>query len=134
MRRQNPPQSSLEQAQALERYLNPMALGVAYFLCATAWFAVIALLFSILVSGYLLSPTKTMTALFLVMALAPGALAFVEFGRRPNDLLSVCIRGFANSRRAPISVAADRCAFKVLLMTGESLCVNLSFHYPAKNH
>lgn len=134
MRRQNPPQASLDQALALERYLNPVQLGVVYVLCATAGFVIIAILFAILASGYLIKPTKAITMLFAVLALSPWALALIEFLRRPSDLLSTYIRSLANSRRQPVSVTADRCAFKVLLMTGEPLCVNLSFYYPAKDH
>lgn len=71
---------------------------------------------------------------FALLALSPAALAVVEFRRRPDDLISTIIRSLAKSRRQPIDVVTDRCAFKVLLMTGETLCVNLAFHYPAKNH
>jgi len=61
MRRQNPPQASLDQALALEKYLNPIAIGVAYALCAIAGFAVVALLFAVLVYDYILSATAATT-------------------------------------------------------------------------
>lgn len=134
MRRQNPPQASLDQALTFERYLNPVQLGVAYVVCATAGFVLIAILFAVLASGYILSPTGATTVVFALLALSPAVLAVIEFRRRPDDLISTIIRSLANSRRQPIAVATDRCAFKVLLMTGETLCVNLAFHYPQKNH
>lgn len=134
MRRQNPPQASLDQALTFERYLNSATLGIMYAICAIAGFVTITILFAILASGYLLSPTGSTTVVFALLALSPAALAIIEFRRRPDDLLSTFLRSLANSRRQPISVAADRCAFKVLLMTGETLCVNLAFYYPAKNH
>jgi hypothetical protein len=134
MRRQNPPQASLEQALALEKYLNPIAIGVAYTLCAVAGFAVIALLFAVLVYDYILSATAVTTVIFSLAALVPALFAFFAFSRRPGDPLSRSIRSLAEARRSPISVKADRYSFKVLLMTGEPLCVNLAFHYPAKYH
>ncbi|MFZ0661677.1 MAG: hypothetical protein WAM66_03215 [Acidobacteriaceae bacterium] len=134
MRRQNPPQESLDQALALERYLNPAPLGEIYTVCATAGFVVITLLFAVLASGYFLSPTKSTTTLFVLLALSPGVLALVEFISSPNDLLSFLIRRLANSRRRPIRLTADSCTFKVPLKTGETMSVNLSFHYPAKKY
>jgi len=134
MRRQNPPQVSLDQALAFERNLNPAPLGVAYAVCAIAGFVTITILFAILASDYLLSPTGTTTAIFALLALSPAVLALMEFRRRPDDLLSTFIRSMANSRREPISVTAERCAFKVLLITGETLYVDLAFHYPGKSH
>lgn len=133
MRRQNPPQSSLEQARALEKYLNPAAIATIYALFATASFVLIALLFGFLVYSYILSPTPVAIASFAILALSPSALALFALRRRPDDLLSVAIRSLADSRRRPINVAADRVAYKVLLMTGETLCVNLSFFYPVKS-
>ena len=134
MRRQNPPQASLDQALALEKYLTPIALGVVYTLCAVAGFAVVALLFAVLVYADILSPTAATTVIFSLAALMPAVFAFFAFSRRPGDPLSRSIRSLAEARRQPISVKADRYSFKVLLMTGEPLCVNLAFHYPAKHH
>jgi len=134
MRRQNPPQASLDQALALEKYLNPFALSVVYALCAIAGFAVVALLFAVLVYSYILNATATVTILFSLVASVPAVLAILGFLRRPHDPLSRSIRSLAASRRRPISVKADRYSFKVLLMTGEPLCVNLAFRYPAKYH
>jgi hypothetical protein len=134
MRRQNPPQASLDQALALEKYLSPFALGVTYALCAIVGFAVVALFFAVLVYDYILNAAVVTTVLFSLVALVPAVFAIFAFMRRPDDPLSRAIRNLADSRRQPISVKADRYSFTVLLMTGEPLCVNLAFHYPAKYH
>lgn len=132
MRRQNPPQASLDQAHSIERYLNRPAITVAYALCATMFFGFISLLFAVLVHDYLLNPTPTTTAFFAMISLVPAVLAFLACRRRPDDPLSWSIMRLANSRRIPINVAADRRSFKVPLMNGETICVNFSFHYPTK--
>lgn len=133
MRRQNPPQSSLDQARALEKYLNPTAIAIIYALFATASFVFIALLFLVLVYGYGMSPTPMATSAFATLALAPFVLVLLAFRLRPGDPLSLSIRSLADERRKPIRVAGDHIGYKVLMMTGETLCVNLSFFYPAKN-
>jgi hypothetical protein len=134
MRRQNPPQASLDQALALEKYLSPFALGVVYALCAVVGFAVVALIFAVLVYSYILNATATATIFFSLVASVPAVFAVLAFVGRPYDPLSRSIRRLADSRRRPISVKADRSSFTVLLMTGEPLCVNLAFHFPAKYH
>lgn len=134
MRRQNPPQSSLEQAQALERWLRPAPLAVAYVVCATAAIVVVTLLLTTLASGNLLNPTRSTTAIFALLALGICALAWFQFQCRPHDFLSASFRVLANSRRRPIKVAAEHCVFKVMLRSGEILCADLAFHYPGRNH
>lgn len=134
MKRQNPPQASLDQALTFERFLNPVQLGVAYAVLAIAGFIFVTILFAVLASSSLVSSTRATTVVFAMLALSPAVLALIEFQRRPDDLLSVLIRSAAESRRKPLSVTADRCTFKVLLRSGETLCVNLGFYYPAKYH
>lgn len=134
MRRQNPPEASLDQACAIERYLNPTAIAAAYTLFASLSFTFIALLFAMLVYDYILIPTAGTITVFVVIALAPGAVALLAFKQKPNDVVSVCIRSLADSKRRPVEVAPDPHAFKVLLMSGETLCVNFGFYYPASYH
>lgn len=132
MRRQNPPQASLDQAQSIERFLNTAAIASVYALCSAAFFGFTSLLFAVLVHDYILNPTPTTIAFFAMVGLAPAILAFFACRRRPDDPLSWSIMRLANSRRIPISVAADPRSFKVLLMNGETICINFSFYYPAK--
>jgi hypothetical protein len=132
MRRQNPPQASLDQAQYIERFLSPAAIASTYALCAAMFFGFISLLFAVLVHDYLLNPAPTTIALFAMIGLAPTLLGFFACGRRPDDPLSWAIMRVANSRRIPVTLAADPRSFKVLLMNGETICVNFWFYYPAK--
>lgn len=134
MRRQNPPQASLDQALYLEKYLHPVAIAAIYALCAMLAFGFIALLFAVLVHDYLLNPTWLSISVFSLAGLVPLVLGFLANSHRPDDPLSLAIRGLAESRRCPISVTADPRAFKVLLMSGDSACINFSFYYPQKNH
>jgi hypothetical protein len=133
MRRQNPPQAALDQAQHIEKFLNPAAIAVAYALLAAILFGFISLLFAVLVHDYLLNPTPTTISLFAVAGLVPAVFAFLAYRGRPDDPLSWSIMRLANSWRIPVSLVADRRTFKVLLMNGETICINFSFHYPAKN-
>ena len=73
MRRQNPPQASLDQAQSLERLLHPAAIAAAYSLWAALAFGFIALLFALLVHDYILNPTPLAIAAFTLIGLVPGA-------------------------------------------------------------
>ena len=134
MRRQNPPQASLDQALYLEKYLRPAALAAIYALCAMLCFGFIAVLFAVLVHDYILNPTWGSITFFSLAGSVPVVLGFLAYSRRPDDPLSRSIRGLAESRRCPISVAADPRTFKVLLMNGDSVCINFSFYYPENYH
>ena len=132
MRRQNPPQSFLDKASDFERYLSASAVGAAYAFCAAVSFGLLALVFAMLVNSGVIYPSVPMLALFVMIASAPAVMAIVAFRRRPSDPFSDYIRNLAESWQQPLKVAEDRSSFKVLLMSGEALCVNLSFCYPAE--
>jgi hypothetical protein len=134
MRRQNPPQASLDQALYLEKYLHPAAIAAIYALCATVSFGFIALLYAVLVHDYILNPTSASITFFSMAGSVPLALAFLVYSRRPDDPLSRFIRRLAESRQCAISVIDDPRTFKVLLMNGDAVCINFSFYYPEKNH
>jgi len=85
-----------------------------------------------LVNSGVIYPSVPMLALFVMIASAPAVMAIVAFRRRPSDPFSDYIRNLAESWQQPLKVAEDRSSFKVLLMSGEALCVNLSFCYPAE--
>lgn len=133
MRRQNPPQSSLDQARALEKYLNRGSIAMIYTAFATGAFALVVLLFGLTVYDDLVRPDFVTLAGFTLMALLPAVLAVLAFRLAPNDPLSIVIRGVADSRRRPLPVKPVPISFKVLLKTGEELCVNFWFHSPAKS-
>lgn len=132
MRRQNPPQVSLDQAQSIEKYFNPATIATLYIFCATLYCGFISSLFAVLVHDYIINPTLTAIGSFSVIALAPTVWVFFACIRRPDDPLSRTIKKFSEARRNPIEVVADRCTFKVLLKSGETLCINFSFHYPGR--
>lgn len=132
MRRQNPPQASLDQAQSLEKLLHPAAVVAAYSFWTTLAFGFVALLFAVLIHDYLLNPTPLAIALFVLLGLVPGALAVMAWKRRPGDPFSRIIRYLAAGRRLPLSVFAHPCTFKFLLMNGETLCINSALCYPVK--
>lgn len=133
MRRQNPPKAFLDKASEIEKYLNPLAVGAAYALCAAVSFGLLAVLFAALVDGGVLYPNWMTLTVFVIVAATPGVLAILAFRRRPSDPFSDYIRSLAESWQQPIKLTEDRCTFKVLMTTGEVLCVNLSFYYPAED-
>jgi hypothetical protein len=133
MRRQNPPQASLDQARNIEKYLSPPSIAAAYALGAAIYFGFVALLFAVMVHDYIVDPTPITIAIFTIVGVAPVVLTYLVWKRRPDDPLSYAIERLADSRRVPLGLTADRRTFKVRLMNGETLCVNLSFYYPEKN-
>jgi hypothetical protein len=132
MRRQNPPQASLDQAQSLEKFLHPAAVAAAYSLWAALAFGFVALLFAVSVHDYLVSPTPLTIALFVLIGLVPGTLAVLAWKHRPGDPFSRIVQYLLDWRRLPISVFAHPCTYKFLLMNGETLCVNSALFYPVK--
>ncbi|MGB7189208.1 MAG: hypothetical protein WBD10_03675 [Acidobacteriaceae bacterium] len=132
MRRQNPPQASLDQARALEKYLTRGSIGTIYALFATVSFALVAMLFALFVYDNLVTASTAALAVFALMALLPAVLALLAFRLTPRDPLSIVIRGVADSRRRALPVKPLPISFKVLLGTGEALCLNFWFHSPVK--
>lgn len=132
MRRQNPPQSFLDKASEYEKYLSATAVGAAYALCAAVSFGLLALVFAMLVNSGAIYPSGITLTVFVIIAAAPAALAILAFRRRPSDPFSDYLRKAADSLQQPLKVTEDRSSFKVLMMNGETLCVNLSFFYPAE--
>ena len=133
MRRQNPPQASLDQARALEKYLNRASIGTIYALFATVSFALVTMFFALFVYDNLVAASAAAVAVFAMMALLPAVLALLLFRWAPGDPVSIVIRGVADSRRRPLPVNPIPISFKVLLGTGEVLCLNFWFHSPVKS-
>jgi hypothetical protein len=134
MRRQNPPQASLDLARNIEKYLNPTTIAAVYALCAAVYCGYVALMLAVLLHEYILNPTPETFGMFAAIGIVPTAFAVLACKHRPSDPLSRFIRWLASLWRRPVNVAADQYTFKVLLMQGETLCINCSFYYPAKNH
>jgi hypothetical protein len=133
MRRQNPPQASLDKAQNVERYFSPTVIASAYAACSVLYFVFIALLFAALVHDFILNPSLLAITIFALLAVVPAALIFLIYFRRPNDPFSKYIKRVANVLRTPVRVSPDQCVFKVLLMDGAVSCVHLTFYYPSSD-
>lgn len=138
MRRQNPPQASLGNVLEIEKYASPLAIVAANTLCAAVVFGVLelllALLFAILVDGGVLNPSAITLTLFAGIALAAGWLAVKAFRSRPEEPTSESSASVTTFRPRPMELEADRCSFKILLISGDTACVNVSFFYPKEDH
>lgn len=132
MRSQNPPQAYLDRALAVEKCLRPATIASIYVIGSVSWAILISLIFA--ASVYLSSVTTTPLAItiFLALALIPAGFAVAAWCMRPNDLLSTYLSRYANMCRTPITATNDQRMFKVMLMTGEAIAIDLSFHYPVK--
>jgi hypothetical protein len=131
MKLQNPPQAFLEKAQDLEKYLNPTTIVSLYAAAAVLYVAFVALIFAVLYSASIVSPTPTVYILFAIVAFVPAILIFLLSFLRPQDPVSACITTRANAWRRPLDVPPDQSTFKVRLMDGAIVCVDLTFYYPS---
>ncbi|MGC2163522.1 MAG: hypothetical protein WA634_16555 [Silvibacterium sp.] len=131
MRRQNPPQSCIDYAQELDKYLSPLPLAAIYCLSGFAYCILISLIFAGLVYVSVLNPTPVVITIFAAVGFIPTTLLFFAWFLRPNDPISSHLTSLANMWRTPISAPADPCTFKIWLRSGESLCIQLTFYYPS---
>jgi hypothetical protein len=133
MKRQNPPQQSIERAREIEKYLSPTSLAMIYGACAVVYGIAIALVFALIVAAGIVTTNQTTVMVFALVGVIPAVFIFLAVFLRPNDPVSRYIKGFADSCRRPLPVAPEDCTFKVHLMDGETLCIKLSFYYPAQD-
>lgn len=131
MRRQNPPQSYLDKAADIDKYLRPAMLGSMYLVCGILYCAFIGVILTILLYTSVVSPSSMTFGIFAVIGLVPTVFVFLAYFLRPNDPLSNSIANTANSWRRPLSVPPDSCVFKAQLRSGEILSVQLSFYFPS---
>lgn len=134
MRRQNPPQSHLENAARIEGYLRPTTVISAYAILAAISLAVIAFFFILFLNESILAPNGSTITTFLIVGSIPVLLAMIFCVSRPRDPVSAWINGMAREWRAPLELAAQECTFKELLGDGDGLSVTVSIYYPVKNH
>jgi hypothetical protein len=134
MRRQNPPQIYLDRALEIEKYLRPIAIASVYVIAGICYCMVVSLIFGVLINDSMLNPTPATITLFAILGFVPAALLFLAPFLRPHDPLSSYVTELANSCRRPLSVTPDDCTFKVPLVDGETLFINLGFYYPLKDH
>jgi hypothetical protein len=134
MRRQNPPQSYLDKAVDIEKYLRPSTIASMYLAVGMLYCTVIAVILTILLYTSVVSPTPMNFALFAVIGFVPTVFVFLAYFLRPNDPLSTSITNTANSWRRPIDVTPDSRTFKTHLRDGNTVTVQLSFYFPANFH
>ena len=133
MRRQNPPQSSIDRARSIEKYLSPTSIAVIYGIGAIIYAVGVTLVFALMVGAGAITVTQTSIMVVALIGLVPATFIFLAVFLRPNDPVSQYIKGAADSFRKPMPVAPDDCTFKVHLMDGETLCVRMCFFYPANS-
>jgi hypothetical protein len=134
VRRQNPPQASIDRARDIEKYLSPTSIAIIYGIGAVIYAVVVTLFYALMVAAGFISATQTSVMVFALVGLIPATFIFLAVFLRPNDPISRYIKSAADSFRRPMPVAPDDCTFKVHLMDGETLCVKMCFFYPAKDH
>lgn len=134
MKRQNPPQSHLENAARIESYLRPITVIPAYAILAAISLAVIALFFVLILNESILTPAESTITTFLIVGSIPVLLAAIFCVSRPRDPISLWLNSMARQWRTPIELAAQECTFKELLGDGDGLSITVSIYYPAKNH
>lgn len=134
MRKQNPPQANLENAEYLERYLQPTVIYSVYAIAAVLCVAVVALCFALLIWNQTLAATETTFVALAVLVCLPVAAALVLSFLRPRDPLSAWLTGGVKTWRRPLELHRQDCKFRELLGSGEGLSVKLALFYPVKNN
>lgn len=131
MKAQNPPQAHLDKAHRIEKYLSPGTTGLIYAIISVSW----AVLLSVVAAGLIhLSavPAAPVTiTIFAVLAVIPTAVSIPTWFLRPHDPVSSYIMRLAEMWRTPISLIAELCTFRTVLLSGDILSVQVVFHMPA---
>lgn len=133
MRRQNPPQVHLQNAQELEKYLRPGWIIPAYAIAGSLYIAFVAVTFVLLIHDSMLNPTHAAVTTFAVIGLVPTMAAVLFCFIRPHDPLSSWINRAAKEWRQPLALAPEECTFKELLGNGDGVCIKISLIYPVKH-
>jgi hypothetical protein len=130
MKRQNPPQSSLERADAIEKYLSPVSIASMYGVLGIFYIAIVSLLFADLVANSDVSVSATSVTIYVAFAIIPASFLMLAWILRPEDPLSRHFFHLASRWRQPIALPPDCCTFQALMMDGEPISIKLSFYYP----
>lgn len=133
MRRKNPPQAYIDKSDRVERYLRSTTLALVYGITGIAYAVIVSLVFADLLYESILKPTTITVTIFAVVGFIPTILIFLAYFLRPDDPLSSYLTRLMNLWRTPFDVPPDQCTFKVRLMNGEALCIDLTFYYPLRS-
>jgi hypothetical protein len=129
MKRQNPPQSHLDKAVEIEKYLRPVTIASLYAIAGVFIAALITVVYAIF-HRFDAKPPLSSAAMLTAIASIPVVLAVLAYFVTPHDPLSLYIRVLANAWRRPLTVAPSECTFNELLGDGENLCIRAMFYYP----
>lgn len=131
MKFQNPPQGNLDKAQSIEKYLAPAMIASIYAIIAVFWAVLVAGVFAALVSVSAVNPTPVSVTILVVLAIIPSVFGIAACFSRPNDPASLYITRLAEMWRKPISVVAELCTFKTVLLSGNTVSIQVAFYFPA---
>jgi hypothetical protein len=134
MRRQNPPQDHIDKAHELEKFLDPTTIAAMYAIFGILFALFVSIVYAVLVHSFVLEPTRSISAIFVVVGGIPLVFAFVAYFASPRDPVSSYITKLATAWRRPLDVCANEFVFQELLMDGEALCFKLAVYYPSKYH
>lgn len=134
MRKQNPPQAYLENADFLERYLRLSVILPIYAIASLLCIGIVTLTFTLLIHNGVLSSTPPVISAFVTLLCLPAAAAILFCLLRPRDPVSAWLVGGVKTWRQPLEMHREDCTFKELLGSGEGLCVKVAVYYPVRNH
>ena len=134
MRRQNPPQAYLENADFLERYLRLSIILPVYAIAGLLCIGIVTLTFTLLIHNGTLSTTPPVISAFVTLLCLPAAAAIIFCFLRPRDPVSAWLNGGVRTWRQPLEIHREDCTFKELLGSGDGVCVKLAVYYPVRNH
>jgi hypothetical protein len=134
MRRQNPPQSYLDKAQNIEKYLRPLTIAAIYGVSGLAYCVLVALIFVGLVYASVVNPTPIVITIFAAVALIPTILLLLAWFLRPDDPVSSHFSRVVDMWRNPIALQPEASTFTIVLADGESVGMKLAFYYPSESH
>lgn len=133
MRRQNPPQAYLENAEYLERYLRPSVIYGIYAIAGILCIAVVALCFALLIRNQNLAYTQTTFAALAALVCLPVVAVLLLCFLRPKDPVSAWLMWGSETWRKPLPLHREECAFKDLLGSGDTLSLKLAVFYPVRD-
>jgi hypothetical protein len=134
MRKQNPPQAYLENADYLERYLRLSVILPIYAIASLLCIGIVTLTFTLLIHNGVLSSTPPVISAFVTLLCLPVAAAILFCFLRPRDPVSAWLLGGVETWRQPLEMHREDCTFKELLGSGEGLCVKVAVYYPVKHY
>ncbi|MGB7189207.1 MAG: hypothetical protein WBD10_03670 [Acidobacteriaceae bacterium] len=133
MRKQNPPQAYLENAEYLERYLRLPVILPVYAIAGLLCIGIVTLTFTLLIHNGILSSTPPVISAFVTLLCLPVVVAVAFCFLRPRDPMSAWLMSGVRTWRQPLELHREDYTLKELLGNGEGLSVKLAVYSPARN-